>query len=306
MGIIERALEKKAQQQNKSVSGEQPVNEGVAIDPLLQKQQSPADQALPTISSEDQQPVAETDRELEQQAVQIDMDRLRDKGMLVPDLERNRIKEEYRVIKRRLLNTAFNVAGPLADNANLVMVTSANPSEGKSFNAINLAMSIAHEQDRTVLLVDADVVKPSLTKELGIEPRPGLVDYLLGKVEDIGDVICNTNIPRLKIIQAGQSHHLTSELLASDKMRALVSELGARYPDRLVLFDSPPLLGVTEAHAMAQLAGQTVLVVSQGRTLKKDVQACVPLLNPDSAVGLLMNRAKPKDKKYYAYGYYNG
>ncbi|GAA5218516.1 XrtA-associated tyrosine autokinase [Corallincola platygyrae] len=297
MGIIDRALEKKSQQ-NKAGDIEkkpsvQPAEKVVASKPTETAPIEPA-------------PIVEESIAVEANQVSINLDLLRERGMVVPDQERSRIKEEYRYIKRRILNNAFNVAGPLADNANLVMVTSPNPCEGKSFNAINLAMSIAHEQDRTVLLVDADVVRPSLTKELGIEAKPGLVDYLLGKVSDIGETICNTNIPRLKIIQAGQSHHLTSELLASDKMRALVTELGTRYPDRLVLFDCPPLLGVTEAHAMAQLSGQTVLVVSQGRTLKKDVQACIPLLNPESAVGLLMNRARQRSKKYYAYGYYNG
>jgi receptor protein-tyrosine kinase len=295
MGIIERALEKRAQQNSGKVSYTDNERAAETLLPPEIKSAMPVDGGKSNSNHN-----APRENEIE-----IDIKRLSEKGMLVPDQARSQLKEEYRVIKRRILHTAFNQAGPMAENANLVMITSANPSEGKSFNAINLAMSIAHEQDRTVLLVDADVVKPSLTRTLGIQPKLGLVDYLLGNVEDIGDVICNTNIPGLKMIQAGRAHHLTSELLASDRMRALMSELASRYPDRLVLLDSPPLLGVTESHVLAQLTGQTVLVVAYGHTLKEDVQACIPLLNPDSAVGLLINRSQQRNKNKYGYGYYN-
>lgn len=297
MGIIDRALEK--QQGESTAARPEPVVAPAAA------AAAPLEAAVDSAAIHS---VSETvDAAMDNGTPQfiIDFELLAAQGMLVPDDRRSLIKEEYRYIKRKLLHNAFSPAGELAPKANLVMVSSANPHEGKSFTAINLALSIAHEQDRTVLLVDADVVKPSLGEHLGLPPQRGLVDYLLGEVDDIGTLIVNTNLPRLKLILAGRQHHLTSELLASERMTQLVAELGSRYPDRMVVFDCPPLLGVSESHSMAMLVGQTVFVVAHGQTSQKDVQAALELLNPEAAVGFVLNRVPAGRKKPYAYyGYY--
>lgn len=295
MGIIDRALEK---QQSSGATSAAPV--GVATMAEIQPAVEPvAVAAVAAVAIDDEL------HEGGNPPFLIDPELLAAQGMLVPDDRRAQIKEEYRYIKRKLLHNAFSPAGELAPKANLVMITSANPHEGKSFTAINLALSIAHEQDRTVLLVDADVVKPSLGEHLGLPPQRGLVDYLLGDVDDIGELILNTSLPRLKLILAGRQHHLTSELLASDRMSQLVAELGSRYADRMVLFDTPPLLGVSESHSMAMQVGQTVFVVAHGQTAQKDVQSALELLNPEAAVGFVLNRVPAGRKKPYAYyGYY--
>ncbi|GAA0369492.1 XrtA-associated tyrosine autokinase [Bowmanella denitrificans] len=217
---------------------------------------------------------------------------------------RTKINEEFRTIKRKVLNNAF---GPLAStltNPNILMVTSCNPHEGKTYNAINLALSIALEQDKTVLLVDADVLRPNVMRTLKQRTPNGLMEYLLGEVEDVADVIYHTNIDTLRIIPAGKSHHLSTELLASEKMQETVQEFATRYPDRVVIFDTPPMLGVNETAILANLAGQAVIVVEEGRTKLTDIQTAIEALNPDMAKGFIVNKAQRSKRDDYGYGYY--
>ncbi len=225
----------------------------------------------------------------------------------VSNVGRNTINEEYRAIKRKVLSNAF---GPLAKtlrNANIVMVTSPNPNEGKTFTAINLALSIALEQDKTVLLVDADVLRPSVMKTLGQPFENGLMEYLLGEVDDLSEVIHHTNLDTLRIIPAGKSHHLSTELLASEKMLESVGEFAHRYPDRVVIIDSPPLLGINETAILANLAGQAVVVVQEGKTSLNRVSEAVEQLNPDMAKGFVVNKAKRSSNEGSGYyGYYYG
>jgi len=186
------------------------------------------------------------------------------------------------------------------------MVSSSNPNEGKTFISINLALSIALEQEKTVLLVDADVLRPSLHRELQFESKKGLLEYLLDEVPSLSDVIYNTNVPNLKLIPAGKTHHLTNELLASTKMAALAEELAQRYPDRIVIFDCPPILGVTETPVLSSLVGQAVVVVEESKTKLNDVKKAVSHLDEDIAVGFVMNKTVMSKKDgygYYGYGY---
>ena len=186
------------------------------------------------------------------------------------------------------------------------MVSSAKPNEGKTFVAINLALSIALEQDKTVLLIDADVLRPSVVRELGVEDSPGLIEYLLGKSEKVSDIIYNTDIDKLKLIPAGKPHHLSNELLASEKMATLANELANRYPDRIVIFDCPPLIGVTETLVLASLMGQGVIVVEESKSSIADIQTATRHLNEDLALGLVLNKAIRSHKDlygYYGYGY---
>ena len=133
----------------------------------------------------------------------IDLERLEEKGHISIAGERKQINEEYREIKRKLLANAFGSLAKTLHNPNIIMVSSSRPSEGKTFTAVNLALSIAAEQDKTVLLVDADVLKPNVLNTLGLERRKGLMEYLTGDVEDISDVLYPTNIEKLKIIPKG-------------------------------------------------------------------------------------------------------
>ncbi|WP_394221220.1 XrtA-associated tyrosine autokinase [Alteromonas gracilis] len=236
----------------------------------------------------------------------IDLERLDKNGHISLNGERKQINEEYREIKRKLLANAFGSLSKTLHNPNIIMVTSSRPSEGKTFTATNLAMSIASEQDKTVLLVDADVLKPNVLNTLGLERRKGLMEYLTGDVDDIAEVLYPTNIDKLKIIPAGKSHHLSTELLASQKMHDTVNEFANRYPDRIVIFDTPPLIGINESAILANFAGQAVVVVEEGKAKIGDIKMSVERLNPDMAIGFVVNKSVHNDTDgsgYYGYYY---
>lgn len=241
------------------------------------------------------------------QHVEIDLERLHQMGMVVSNGERTAVAEEFRVIKRPLLRTAAGmgtkVAGSPHNPSNLIMVTSSLPSEGKTFCAINLAMSIATEKDYTVLLVDADVARPSIPKALGISAEIGMMDILCGESSDIGDTIIHTNIPSLSLITAGKGNRHSTELLASQDMATMAAELARRYPDRIVIFDSPPLLATTEAQVLAMHMGQIVVVVEAERTTQRQLQEALRHLNGCPNVSLLYNKAR-RFSTETAYGYY--
>jgi len=244
---------------------------------------------------------------------ELDKENLDERGFLIDTGTRKSIKDELRSIKdelrqikRKLLSNAFGPASKTLDRSNLIMISSSKPNEGKTFISINLALSIALEQDKTVLLIDADVLRPSINRELGIPQTAGLIEYLLGKKSDISEIMYSTNIDKLKVIPAGEPHHLSNELLASDKMGALANELAERYPDRIVIFDCPPLIGVTETLVLANLMGQALVVAEESKTLLADVQEATKHLSEDLALGLVLNKAIKSHRDmygYYGYGY---
>ncbi len=255
------------------------------------------------VSSPKTTPKTQEQNDLKKPTIELNLDLLAQKGFITSNSENRAISEQYRAIKRKLLNNAF---GPLAsslNHPNLIIVTSSNPNEGKTFSSINLALSIALEKDKTVLLVDSDVLKPSLCKELDIPDQPGIMEYLSGDIAEAADIISSTNIDNLKFISSGEPHHLSTELLASARMTKLVEELATRYPDRVVIFDAPPLLGVNETHIMANLVGQAVVVVEEGKTKVNDVNNAVAQLDPDLAIGFVVNKATQSLTGDYGYGY---
>lgn len=250
--------------------------------------------------------IPESTASVNKEIISLNGKRLNERGFIYSPDSTHHIQEEFRHIKRKLLNNAFGLASKTLTNSNLIMVTSSNPNEGKTYIAINLALSIALEQDKTVLLVDADVLRPSLHRELEFESKKGLLEYLLAEVPSIPDIIYSTNIDNLKLIPAGKPHHLTNELLASERMEKLAKELASRYPDRIVIFDCPPILGVTETPVLSDLVGQAVVVVEESKTKTDDVKRAVSQLNEDMAIGLVMNktiRSKKDVYGYYGYGY---
>ncbi len=235
-------------------------------------------------------------------SVTIDLQRLREGGMIAPDGDKTPLAEEFRVIKRPLLKNAFG-SGAAIRNGNLIMVTSAFPREGKSFCAINLAMSIAMERDRTVLLVDADVARPSIPQKFGIAPDVGLMDVLLDSHVSLSDAIVRTNVNKLALLPAGRPHRQATELLASEAMANLLAELSERYSDRIVIFDSPPLLVTTEARTLAANMGQIVMVVESDNTTHEALREALATIESCDVVGMVLNkgrRSNPGD----SYGYY--
>ncbi len=235
--------------------------------------------------------------------VDINLDRLAANNMVTSDGGRNPVAEEFRTIKRPLIDNAFSQDGRPVNRNNLIMVTSALPGEGKTFSAINLAISIAMELDHTVLLVDADVARPSVLRTLGLKSEAGLMDLLLDANLDMADVLLKTNIDTLTILPAGKSHRHATELLASQTMSSLLDEIASRYPDRIVIFDSPPLLLTSEARVLASQMGQIVVVVEAETTTIHAVKSALRQLETCSNVNLVYNKARdfPGQENY---GYY--
>ncbi len=236
--------------------------------------------------------------------IQIDFEMLEKKGFVSTNSQRQLINEEFRAIKRKLLDNAFGPLSKSLKNSNIIMVTSSRPGEGKTFTAINLALSIALEKDKTVLLVDADVLRPNVMKTLELERKQGLMEYLLGENQDISEVMYKTNLDNLRIIPAGQSHHLSTELLASEKMFEAVEEFANRYTDRVVIVDTPPLLGINETAILANLAGQALVVTEESKTKLVDIEEAVKQLNPEMAIGFVVNKSEKVNTKGLGYGYY--
>jgi exopolysaccharide/PEP-CTERM locus tyrosine autokinase len=241
--------------------------------------------------------------------VTVDVQRLAGLGIAVAnpgqDADREahaRITEEFRRIKRPLLINAFEQGPGTSPGGNLVMVTSAVAGEGKTFCSVNIAMSIAMERDRRVLLVDADLQRPNVAQVLGIPGDKGLVDLLEDPSLDLSDVLLQTDIPRLSVLPTGKRNQYGTELLASDAMKELVAGLSERYPDRLVLFDSPPLLAATQAVVLAELAGQIVMVVAAGDTSQDAVTEALAMLDTKKPIGLVLNRYPRMFQPEYYYG----
>jgi exopolysaccharide/PEP-CTERM locus tyrosine autokinase len=233
--------------------------------------------------------------------VTVDLDKLRKQSIITPDGERTPIAEGFRRIKRKILT---NLANPKAGApANLLLVTSARAGEGKTFCAINLAISIALEMDRTVLLVDTDVAKPSVPQALGIKAEMGLMDVLLDRRIDLAEVLCKTDIDKLTVLPAGTAHQHATELLASDAMRALLQEMAARYHDRVIIFDSPPLLAASEAGVLASQMGQIIMVVEAGKTSEAELKDALARIESSNVAGLLLNKGEGPSLGYYYGGY---
>jgi len=234
----------------------------------------------------------------------INLARLHRMGVVAPDAEKSQIAEEFRIIKRPLIANAFGLGAARVKNGNMIMITSSLPGEGKSFCAINLAISMAMEMDRTVLLIDADVAKPRVPEYLGIHADLGLLDVLQDKNLKLSDVMIKTDIAKLTILPAGRTYKRATELLASDAMTRLVEDIGNRYPDRIILFDSPPLLATSEASVLATHMGQIVMVVEAERTSQEAVREALSHIQSCEVVNMLLNKATPTPGTDYYYGYY--
>ena len=234
--------------------------------------------------------------------VPIDRNRLAAAGMLVPGGPITPLAEEFRMVKRQLLLTARGVAGVDADRARMILVCSAQPDEGKTFCAINLALSMAAEKDVEILLVDADFAKPDVSKRLGMGEGPGLLDALDGQI-DVEACIVDTDVPQLAILPAGTRSVSDTELLASDGARAMLDRLAAANPRRIVIFDSPPALAASPASVLALHVGQTMMVVRADRTSEEDLRAAVAALDGCEHIQLVLNAVsfQPWGRRFGSY-----
>jgi protein-tyrosine kinase len=233
--------------------------------------------------------------------VDISLPSLRAMGLLAPEEEEHQLAQQYRQIKRPLILRAVARGAARLPNGHVIMVASALAGEGKTFTAINLALSMSIEKDVRVLLVDADVAKPMLTGLLGLSDAPGLLDVLRDSRLDVERVILHTNIPNLSVLPAGTHSREATELLASERMEEVMRAIAQHDERRLALFDSPPLLLTTESPALAQVAGQVVMVVRAGATPRQAVLAALTYVGTHPAVALVLNQCKMSAPAGYYY-----
>lgn len=220
----------------------------------------------------------------------IDRGLLAEGGMIVPGAPVGPLAEEFRLIKRQLFVTRARLeAGNEAEKARTLLVCSARPDDGKTFCAINLALSIAAERDTEVLLVDADVAKPDVCRRLGLPAGPGLLDALADAAIDPETLVVCTDVPHLAVLPTGAKTAADTELLGSHRTRAVIARLLAANPRRMIIFDSPPALAASPAAVLAMLVGQVMLVVRADRTPESEIEAAVGLLDGCDHVGLVLN-----------------
>lgn len=237
--------------------------------------------------------------------VVIDREKLRGMDLLPPAKLERQISSQYQHIKRPLVASVLSRDPALGSASHVIMVASALPGEGKTFTSINLALSLALEKDLEVLLVDADVRKPHVSRIFDIEQEKGLIDLLVDNSLQASQVILRTDVPGLSVLPAGRSMETATELLASERMADVVAQLAAPDGRRIVLFDSPPLLLSTESRALATSAGQVVLVVRAEVTSQHAVKDAIAAIAADKPVSLILNQTgEPPSSGYYGYGSY--
>ena len=256
-------------------------------------------------------------------SVEVDMAKLANAGYLVPGSPRSTLADEFRGIKQPVLKNARSDPAAPIRLGNLIMVTSALPGEGKTFCALNLALSIASEVDSSVLLVDADVVRPAILERLGLagvagaagaatKSSPsspssttykGLLDLLTDPTLDMSEVILKTNVPKLSVLPAGTPRINSTELLGSNSMEELLQDISSRYADRIVIFDAPPLLATTESRVLAARMGQILMVVAEGTTGRDDISQAFAAVQACPIVLSMLNRSV-MTSDHQQYGYY--
>ncbi len=239
---------------------------------------------------------------------EIDFERLKQFGFISPDGRRSRVSEEFRLIKRRLMQRmSLNARTKRKQRGreHVILVTSSRPSEGKSFIAVNLALSIVLDEGFNVMLVDADVARPSVSNIFGLRnDLPGLTDLLLGQEGRLSDVLLRESKLPLSFLAAGGAVDSATDLFGGDDMRQLVTDIASRYTDRIIIFDAPPLLASTEPVALAEHAGQTVLVVDAERTSRAAIDSALDLLETDQNVNLVLNKTTVRNRTEQFGSYY--
>ena len=233
--------------------------------------------------------------------INIDRAHLHARGTVQPDGARTPVAECFRLIKSQLL-AGTSQAGAL-EPGKAVMVTSALPGEGKTFCAVNLAISLALEKDRSVLLVDGDVSNPSVPDLLGIDPDAGLMDALMDRNVNVDQLVHKTDIGGLSLLHAGGVSQHATELLGSDAMRLLVRRLCAQRDDRIVIFDSPPLLLASESSVLANHMQQIIMVVEAGATQEQAVKDALERIEASKVAGIVLNKGRSA-RRGYGYGAY--
>jgi len=222
--------------------------------------------------------------------VAIDRALMADNHLLIPSAPVGVLAEEFRLVKRQLLLTMRSLMQGDPEKARTILVCSPKPGDGKTYCAINLAISLAAERDTSVLLVDADFAKPDVMTRLGVESDgPGFLEVLADPGLGIEDCVIATDIPQLSLLPAGRRTNADTELVASERTAELIAELLDADPHRIVVFDSPPALAASPAAVLALHVGQVMLVVRADRTTETDIRDTVQRLDGCEEIQLLLN-----------------
>jgi receptor protein-tyrosine kinase len=233
----------------------------------------------------------------------VDMTSLFRAGMIDWNRVRSRVSEEFRLVQRQIVRTAFTAAGAEPGFSNLLMITSSIPGEGKSFTSLNLAACIARQRDHYVLLIDIDSKRDSFCMALGLGDSPGLLDLAANPELDPSQVIAKTAIENLSVLPIGIERDLGPELFASKQMTKLIQALGRRYADRLIVLDAPPTLSTSDPAALAPIVGQVLFVVEAERTQREEVESSLDLLQACPTITLLLNKVQVQTR--YTFGAYS-
>jgi exopolysaccharide/PEP-CTERM locus tyrosine autokinase len=302
MSIVEKALQKAQAKPERGGATERAAPEGATAPPY----EAPASSVAAPLDGIDVVATATAmGRECRGGNVTLDVQRLRNDGRLAPEGLAQQTEEEFRRIKWPVLNAITRREGVAPAVNNIVLVTSAIPGEGKTFNALNLALSIARERDLDVLLVDGDVAQPSLSASVGLAGRPGVTDLLRDPRLAVEDVTYATNIAGLYLLPAGARHENAPELLSSARMETVAAELSRRMTPGVVVIDSPPILATNEAQVLTRYAGQVLLVVRADSTEQRVVTEALSLIDRNRPVSAILNRIEPSlVSRYYNHYYY--
>lgn len=284
MSLIESALQKLRRAGEGSAEDRVPGTRATNVAALALK--------LPIVT-------AEAKPEAPLRRISIDLKALREAGYLPEEGLERRFADQYRRIKRPLIEKA------LAGDADmrLVMVSSALPGDGKTFTSINLALSMARERDVSVLLVDADAPKARISEVFGIRREPGLLDALTDHSLNVESLVQHTDMRGLEILPAGKFVDNSTELFASARMRQIAIQLGVRNTSQLILFDSAPLLVSSEARALTRIPGQIILVARARATPRRAIVDAIAQVDRSKLRGLVLNHASVGSDGEYYYEY---
>jgi capsular exopolysaccharide synthesis family protein len=230
----------------------------------------------------------------ETQAARIDYSATRQVELNPQTLERNRViagdihdsrVEAYRQLRSQILSDMKK------HNWQTLAITSAHENAGKTLTAVNLAICMSQEVSQTVMLVDLDLRTPHVHNTLGVDVDKGIVDHLQGE-EDLGNIMFNPGFPRLVIVPGVPQGRFSSEILSSPEMQTFLNDITGRYPNRIIIFDLPPLLRNDDALVFVPKADASLLVVEEGVTTPEEIERCLQLMDKSQVLGTILNKAR--------------
>ena len=230
----------------------------------------------------------------------VNREHLRDQGLIDPDNAASALMEEFRIVKRQILQSARNFDSAYGRR---ILVCSPHTGDGKTFCASNLAIALAAERDIEVVLIDADFAKPSVTQTFGVADGPGFMDALASESANPERLVIETDIRGLWLMPAGRQTGNDSEYLTSRRTSDVLERLTQDAPNRILVFDSPPALAASPAAELAKHVGQSVLVARADKTGQNALEDAVQLLSSCPDIKLLLNAAQfsPSGRRFGSY-----